>query len=454
MAGLQYVNVPGYSALIFRKTLTDFTLSSESIHPTLEAWLEGTPAKFNGQEHAWEFPTKGRPARLQYGYIGADYKIGGTKGRYKGGAFQCILWDELTEHDENDYGFMFSRLVRPNCDEHRPGGVGEWNSDCDLCQEVQREFGELSRVPLRVRAASNPGGIGNRWVKKHFRLKMLGNDLKTGKQKWIGDNPAAPFIQAFVEDNKAVDSTAYQESLKRIVDPTTRRQLTKGDWTETDQTRFKLSQFPRYRIEVIAGSEHFVCGSQRVAMSRCRWFATVDVAASSREGPAEAQIYVRQEPSWSVVSVWAVTPQSDLVLFKVYRRQCEVPEVAGMMKQSYVEHPKLEFIAQEVDGLGIGLYQYAVRTGLPMRPVKSESLDKVVRSTDAQIRAENGKIWLPEHAAWLEEWEAEVESWIGDKRQQADQIDTMSTAARIVSRESLDGGLFDKAGESILDVVR
>ena len=52
----------------------------------------------------------------------------------------CIGFDELTQFEEQQYVFLFSRLRR--------------RADVDF--------------PLRMRAASNPGGIGHEWVKARF----------------------------------------------------------------------------------------------------------------------------------------------------------------------------------------------------------------------------------------------------------------------------------------------
>jgi predicted phage terminase large subunit-like protein len=69
-------------------------------------------------------------------------------------------------------------------------------------------------IPLRMRAASNPGGVGHEWVKRRF--------IDPG-------SPERPFIPSRLEDNPYLDREQYRESLCEL-DPTTREQLLNGDW--------------------------------------------------------------------------------------------------------------------------------------------------------------------------------------------------------------------------------
>jgi len=110
------------------------------------------------------------------------------KFRYQSAAFQYIGFDELTQFNELDYRYLFSRLRRLE-------GVN---------------------VPLRMRSASNPGGIGHEWVKQRFIIE----GTKYGRQ----------VIPAKLDDNPYLDRNEYVKSLMEL-DPVTRKQLLDGDWT-------------------------------------------------------------------------------------------------------------------------------------------------------------------------------------------------------------------------------
>ena len=123
MAALQYVHVPGYAALLLRRTFPDLSLPEAIMSRSFE-WLQGTDAIWHDKEKTWKFPSG---ATLTFGYLDAPR----DHYRYQGSAFQFIGFDELTQFKENQYLYLHSRL-------RRLAGA---------------------EVPLRMRAASNPGDI-------------------------------------------------------------------------------------------------------------------------------------------------------------------------------------------------------------------------------------------------------------------------------------------------------
>ena len=191
---LQYVPVPKYSAILFRRTLTDLDQAGGLISMSHE-WLSGTGANWNGSQYRWTFPSG---ATLSFGYM----RDVNDHLRYKGPPFQYIGFDELTSFPmELQYRFMFGRLRKPD-------GM---------------------TVPLRVRSASNPGDVGHEWVKKRF----------------IDCGPVVDrqFVPARLEDNPGLDKASYEESLAKL-DPVTRAQMRHGDWTvRPEGNMFKRAWF-------------------------------------------------------------------------------------------------------------------------------------------------------------------------------------------------------------------
>jgi predicted phage terminase large subunit-like protein len=180
MGALMFVDVPGYNAIIFRRTYPDLALPEALMDRSLE-WLSGKGAHWDGAGHMWTFPSG---ARLAFGYLEADK----DRFRYQSAAFQFIGFDELTQFTEIQYRYLFSRLRRL----------------------------ENVYVPLRMRAASNPGNIGHDWVKRRF--------MEEGPLK------GRVFIPAKLADNPYLDQKTYISSLREL-DPITRRQYLNGDWT-------------------------------------------------------------------------------------------------------------------------------------------------------------------------------------------------------------------------------
>lgn len=152
MAALQYVDVPGYSALILRRTLTSMKLSQEGIMSRLRGWLEKTDAYWNGEDKVWYFPAG---SSIKLGYCEHEEDVY----QYQGAGFQFIGFDELTQFSETQYRYLISRLSGPNAE--------------------QEPDNPLLMVPQRIRAASNPGGRGHVWVKQRFISKWA--RLKFGR---------------------------------------------------------------------------------------------------------------------------------------------------------------------------------------------------------------------------------------------------------------------------------
>lgn len=222
MAALQYVHVPGYAALLLRKSYADLALPG-ALMPRAEEWLGETDARWNDKAKTWSFPSG---ATLTFGYLEHD----DDRFRYKGAEFQFIGIDELTQHNEIVYRYMFSRLRRL----------------------------EGSEIPIRMRAASNPGDRGHDWVKRRF--------LEEGAEK------GRVFIPATIADNPSLDRQEYEATLEEL-DPVTRAQLLNGDWT----ARMGGSKFRREWFEVVDAAP----------AERVRWVRFWDVAATEPKKGAD-----------------------------------------------------------------------------------------------------------------------------------------------------------------------
>lgn len=196
MGALQYVHVPGYAAICVRRAMPDLEQPGALI-PRSKEWLNGI-AHWNDNHHRWTFPSG---ATLTFGHmVHEDDKL-----RYQGPEFHYVAFDELTQFTETQYAYLASRLRKP--DELETGHP-------------------LSQVPLRLRAATNPGGPGHKWVRRRFIDKLPNPDDEE-------DTPerckARIFIPAKLSDNPSIDQAAYRRSLGAL-DPQTRAQLLEGDW--------------------------------------------------------------------------------------------------------------------------------------------------------------------------------------------------------------------------------
>lgn len=178
----QYVDVPEYSALIFRRTFRDLALPG-ALMSRSKQWWASTDAKYDSQNYKWTFPSG---ATIQFGYMEHD----GDWLRYQSSEFQYIGFDELSQFPQEAYLYMFSRLRRLR------------GSD----------------VPIRMRGATNPGGPGHAWVKKRWNLPSG----RTGDRNRV-------FVPSFLDDNPHLDQHVYEISMSQLSEMTY-AQLRRGDW--------------------------------------------------------------------------------------------------------------------------------------------------------------------------------------------------------------------------------
>ena len=93
-AASQYLDVPGYSALILRQTYKDLALP-DALMDVAYQWWGNTAAKYNSKIYTWRFPTEGADATLNFGYLETE----NHKYQYQGAAFHFVGFDELTQFE-------------------------------------------------------------------------------------------------------------------------------------------------------------------------------------------------------------------------------------------------------------------------------------------------------------------------------------------------------------------
>lgn len=180
MGALQYVHIPGYSALLLRRTFAQLNKPG-ALLDRMHAWLGNTDAHWNGEKHHWRFPSG---AVIEVGHMQHE----NDKYNYQGPEYQYVGFDELTQFSRTQYNYLHSRTRRL----------------------------KGSSIPIRVRGGSNPGGVGHDWVKELFVDPVM-------------KRPDAIFLPAKLKDNPYLDHDEYIASLSHL-DPITLARLLDGDW--------------------------------------------------------------------------------------------------------------------------------------------------------------------------------------------------------------------------------
>jgi len=202
MAGLQYACVPGYSALLMRRTYPELAREGGLIERSMD-WLGDSPAVYNTRDMRWTFPSG---ATLSFGHAERDQ----SRWKFQGTNFHFVGFDELTQwRTDKVYRYLFSRIRRPAVDPNLPA--------CPSCGLT------AATVPVRMRAGTNPGGNGTEWVYRRFIKEW--RLWKEGK----GPAPKRRFLPSMLADNPSLDAESYIASLSEL-DPVTLAQLLDGSW--------------------------------------------------------------------------------------------------------------------------------------------------------------------------------------------------------------------------------
>lgn len=194
MSALQYTCVPGYSALLLRQTYPQLA-GPDGFIDRCNAWLAGTDATYVGTNKRWTFPSG---ATLSFDHCERD----DDRYKFQSFAYHFVGVDELTQwKTDRVYRYVgFSRVRKPSEAANLPR--------CPNCGMSAAD------IPLRTRAATNPGGPGNNWVYERFILNK-GDDRK--------------FMPARISDNPSLDADTYVKSLDEL-DAIERARLLDGNW--------------------------------------------------------------------------------------------------------------------------------------------------------------------------------------------------------------------------------
>lgn len=172
--------------------------------------------------------------------------------------------------------------------------------------------------------------------------------------------------------------------------------LYQGTPTPEEGARFRRSWFKYfdtydefYRMYGADGTAH------RVKQSECDIMMTVDPAATET---AQSDFFC--------ASVWAVTPQRDLLLLDVFRERAETTKHETILKNLNSQW-KPKFIGVENISYGMNIVQRLLVLGLPVVKLQADR-DKVSRSLPIQARYEAGCVYHKVGAPWISDIEDEL----------------------------------------------
>lgn len=355
---LQYADVPGYNCLILRRTFQELALPGALIDIS-QSWLRGYEGvQWDNMGHRWKFR---EGSSITFGYIECEQDCA----RYYSSAFSTICVDEATL-----IPWKYLQLVT--------------NS------RMRRAMS--SALPLRIRYATNPGGVSHDEFRSYFV------DPKTAQ---------GVFLPARLEDNPYLDRESYKKSLSRL-DPVSRERLLHGNWDARPAGMY----FKVERIKIID-----VAPDPTTYKGVRAW----DMAGSvPRAG---------SNPDFTAGVLMSQTEDGRTIIHDVARFRLRAPEVEAKVRQIAELDGKALPVWLEIEPGSAGLavcdnFVRKVLMGWEVQGFKTTG-EKAVRAGPFASQVEAGTVYLVRGAwnkAYLEELEMFPE---GEKK---DQVDASSLA--------------------------
>lgn len=458
MAALMYVSVPGYAALLIRRTYGDL-VQDGGLVPRSKEWIglgelaksvypNTEPAIFREKTMSWEFPLPNGISTLKFGYYDSDE----DKDRYQGGAWIFAGLDESTFLKEKWYAHIFSCLRKPswvckNCKQALKRDFWKdkkhfWHEELGSCvapDPVPMPCNHLglsvADVPIRLFSGSNPGGVSHEFFKRRFVV------------------PGAPkyFIPSRLYDNPGLDKKEYAAQLD-VLDPITRRQYKEGDWNAYMGGRFQREWFREFWVTRdrnnrpiykwsnadVDGQLHSTwptCPLDGIPVDKCFNFITCDPAAT--EADKEKGSTTESDSDYTAIGAFAVTPSNEIFVLEVVRERLAIENIV----------PRISLLAQDYGALFVAIEDMTFQRGIiregqrslnvPVERIPTEGKSKLVRATPSIIRASEGQYFIPKDEPmgkhpWLGDFISELCQFSGD-----DKLDSYSDQADMFSYSTL-----------------
>ncbi|MBI2392806.1 MAG: phage terminase large subunit [Deltaproteobacteria bacterium] len=386
---LRWVSVSHFRALILRRTYAD--LERSLIDRARSFFRAAYPeAEYNETKKVWRFPSG---ACVFFGHL--DHEK--DKYAYQSAEFSYIAFDELTHFSESQYTYLLSRA-------------------------------RSSRgLPVRIRAATNPGGDGHEWVMRRWApwldptcdvhadpSEPLFYKNDEDGPRWVerGTEGALSrvFIPAKVSDNPYLTNgdPSYIERLRGL-DPVTRAQLLDGNWL----------------ARPAAG-----------LLFKAAWLERVDAAPSDavrvrywdRAATGESDAKRGRDPDYTAGVKLARTRDGLFFVEDVVRFRGRPHEVMARVQLTAALDGRGVAIGIEQDPGSAGVFEadayVRALAGYNVRKIRPTG-DKITRAQPASAQAE-AKNFRVVRGAWSQAFLAELEGF--PEGAHDDQVDALSGA--------------------------
>lgn len=381
MEALRYVHVPGYNAVLFRRTFPELRQANGLVERSrVVCPIYG--GRYNEQTFTWRFPSG---ATLRFSQLEHE----NDKYDHQSAEYHFVGFDELTTFEESQYLYLMSRIRSAPIDPN----TGK-------------------PIPLRIRSASNPGNIGHEWVKARFVLCQPEFQIGFFRREGDIDVPCEPthedalsrqYIPAKLKDNpKLLERDPTYKARLRQLPLIERERLLNGDWDI-----------------LLAGNVFHTEWFKRIpaAPEGLRWVRYWDLAAS-----------VKTAADYTASVAVATDDAANLYFRDMVRIKREWPDARTIIKATMLSEPWVVEHGIEKKMHGLAATQELTRDpDLINVRIKEQEVtnDKLSRALAWSHRAESGKVYLVD-GPWVSAFLAECAAFDGEGKSHDDQVDTAS----------------------------
>ncbi len=207
---------------------------------------------------------------------------------------------------------------------------------------------------------------------------------------------------------------------------------------------FKKQYFRYFEIEFIEEKKYLILNktsiNQRVIkLDDCKIFVTMDLAISTKT-----------KADWTVLLVFAVTKDNDIMILDIIREKVEPIEHINLIQQCYNKYKPILIGIEKVQ-YQTSLIKEGLKIGLPIMELIPNG-EKWVRALPMGARMQSEKVYFLNTAKWLASFEDELMSFPNGNHD--DQVDAFSYISQIIdpSRQLFENRISKVRKQKISDI--
>lgn len=207
---------------------------------------------------------------------------------------------------------------------------------------------------------------------------------------------------------------------------------------------FKKQYFRYYEMEFIEDKKYLILNKSTInqkviALNDCKIFVTVDLAISTKT-----------KADWTVLLVFGVTKDNDIMVIDVIREKVEPIEHINLIQQCFNKYKPILIGIEKVQ-YQTSLIKEGLKIGLPIIELIPNG-EKWVRALPMAARMQSEKVYFLNDAHWLSSFEDELMSFPTGNHD--DQVDAFSYISQIIdpSRQNIENRISKVRKQKVNDL--